>query len=198
MNHLAHLFLSEHGVEPRVGNVLGDFARGVTVQQLPIAVQAGLENHRAVDAFTDRHPEVLAGKTLFSAQRRRFAGVALDVLFDHYLLRHWHRFAQVNRQAFIQEVYRDLEAGYDLMPARMAVVMERMIANDWFTAYQDLDTIGYALDRIAGRIRFNNRFAGIIEEIRRHDDELEAHFLAFFPDLLAFNRARPSTVYQGH
>lgn len=190
MNHLAHLFLSEVGVEPRVGNVLGDFARGVAVEQLPGAVQAGLENHRAVDAYTDKHPDVLAGKTVFSAQRRRFAGVALDVLFDHYLLRHWQRFTDCNRQDFIHEVYRDLEAGYDLMPPRMAVVMERMIVHDWFTAYQDLDTIGYALDRIAGRIRFKNQFAGIIDEIREHDGELEQRFLKFFPDLLDFTRAR--------
>ncbi len=190
MNHLAHLFLSEEGVEPRVGNVLGDFARGVAVQRLPDAVQAGLENHRAVDAFTDKHPDVLAGKAVFSAQRRRFAGIALDVLFDHYLLRHWHRFTKCDCQAFIHEVYRDLAAGYDLMPPRMADVMERMIAHDWFTAYQDLDTIGYALDRIAGRLRFENRFAGIIDEIRTHDGELEQRFLAFFPDLLDFNRAR--------
>ncbi|MDX1801061.1 MAG: ACP phosphodiesterase [Marinobacter sp.] len=190
MNHLAHLFLAEEGVEPRVGNVLGDFARGVAVNRLPDAVQAGLENHRAVDAFTDQHPEVLAAKRVFSAQRRRFAGVALDVLFDHYLLRHWPRFTDCDREGFIQEVYRDLEAGYKLMPQRMAEVMARMIAHDWFTAYKDLDTIGYALDRIADRIRFQNQFAGIIEEIRAHDRLLEQHFLAFFPDLLAFNQAR--------
>lgn len=187
MNHLAHLFLADEGVESRVGNVLGDFARGVVVERLPTEVKNGLQNHRAVDAFTDRHPDVLACKTLFSARRRRFAGVALDVLFDHYLLRHWYRFSDRDHQGFIRDVYQDLEAGYHLMPPQMARVMARMIAHDWFTAYEDLDTIGYALDRIAERIRFRNQFAGIIEEIRTHDQELEHRFLRFFPDLVAFN-----------
>ncbi len=184
MNHLAHLFLSPPSVEARVGNLLGDFARGLDSTQLPGEVRRGLENHRAVDAFTDQHPDVMAAKRLFSSKRRRFAGVALDVLFDHYLLRHWDAFASVPRDEFIEEVYHDLERGRYLMPERMAWVTQRMVEDDWLGAYKDLENIGYALDRIAGRIRFRNEFAGIINEIRPLDAALEAHFLSFFPQLV--------------
>ncbi|WP_404362640.1 ACP phosphodiesterase [Marinobacter sp.] len=190
MNHLAHLYLSPPTVEARVGNLLGDFARGVVTRDLPAEVREGLENHRAVDAYTDQHPDVLAAKRLFSGQRRRFAGVALDVLFDHYLLRHWQDFASTPRHMFIREVYADLQRGEDLMPDRMVEVTRQMIRNDWLNAYRDLENIGYALDRIAGRIRFQNRFSGMIEEIELLDPVLEAHFLSFFPDLLRFCRSR--------
>ena len=75
MNHFCHLFLARPSVESRVGNLLGDFARGLDTRSLPEQVREGLEHHRAVDAFTDAHPEVLACKANFSHQRRRFSGI---------------------------------------------------------------------------------------------------------------------------
>lgn len=78
MNHLAHAFLAPDSPEARVGSILGDFVRGVRVEALPENVRRGVRHHFAVDRFTDRHPEVLASKAVFSRERRRFAGVALD------------------------------------------------------------------------------------------------------------------------
>ncbi len=92
MNYFAHLTLARPTVPSKVGNLLGDFMRGVREPDLPEAVRLGLHNHRLVDRFTDHHPLVIESRALFSPQRRRFAGVALDVLFDHFLIRHWSRF----------------------------------------------------------------------------------------------------------
>ncbi|MDL0429505.1 ACP phosphodiesterase [Marinobacter sp. TBZ242] len=186
MNHLAHLFLAPDSPQARVGSLLGDFARGVIPEDLPSEVREGLYHHRAVDAFTDRHPEVIASKRLFSAQRRRFAGVALDILYDHYLLRHWQRFSHMEPDTFIDQVYRELDANEPLMPDSMQRVTRQIIRHDWFRSYMDLENIGYALDRVANRIRFTNAFSGIIEEIEAHDDELERRFLRFFPELKHF------------
>ncbi|MBW0146236.1 acyl carrier protein phosphodiesterase [Marinobacter arenosus] len=186
MNHLAHVFLAPDSPEARVGSILGDFTRGVVLSRLPNEVQKGVRHHRAVDSFTDQHPEVLASKACFSRQRRRFAGVALDILYDHYLLRHWQRFSQADRDTFVQTVYGELQSHEYLMPEPMIRVARRMVWHDWFGAYQDLESIGHALDRVAGRVRFPNRFSGIIDEIRANDVELEERFLMFFPDLQTF------------
>lgn len=190
MNHLAHLFLAQPTTPSRVGNLLGDFARGVDTEALSAPVRHGLQNHWTVDAYTDQHPEVRASKALFSSRRRRFAGIALDVLYDHFLIRHWTTFAVVDFDAFVAGAYADLEAGEHLMPSHMATVVGRMIRHDWFDAYRDLEQVGFALDRIAGRIRFANRFDGVIEEIRAHDEELERHFLEFMPELIAYVQSR--------
>ncbi len=186
MNHLAHAFLAPDSPEARVGSILGDFTRGVELARFPAQVQLGVEQHWAIDGFTDRHPQVLASKGCFSRERRRFAGVALDILYDHFLLRHWQRFSQTDRDTFVQRVYEDLQNHEDLMPEAMIIVIRRMVRHDWFGAYADLDQIGYALDRVAGRVRFPNRFTGIIEEIRDNEQELEERFLAFFPELQSF------------
>lgn len=186
MNHLAHVFLAPDSPEARVGSILGDFARGLEVSALPGLVQLGVRHHRAVDSYTDRHPEVLASKAVFSLERRRFAGVALDILYDHYLLRHWQRFSHTDRDIFIDQIYTELQCYEHLMPTKMVRVTRRMVEHDWFGAYRDLTSIGYALDRVAGRIRFANRFTGMIEEIRANDQELEIRFLKFFSDLQNF------------
>ncbi|QSP93876.1 DUF479 domain-containing protein [Marinobacter salinisoli] len=183
MNHLAHLFLAPDSPKARVGSVLGDFTQGVAIDRLPDDVLLGVRHHRRVDAYTDGHADVLASKRCFSSARRRFAGIALDVLYDHFLLRHWQSFSEEDPDSFIARMYRELEEHEDLMPEPMVRVTRRMVGQDWFGAYQDLDQIGFALDRISQRIRFPNRFSGIIEEIKANEMELESRFLKFFPEL---------------
>ena len=186
MNHLAHAFLAPDSPQARVGSILGDFTRGVELDTLPTPVLQGVRHHLAVDVYTDKHPAVLASKRLFSKQRRRFAGVALDILYDHYLLRHWAQFSDLDCATFIQQVYEELTTHEHVMPEPMVQVTRRMVAYDWFGTYASLDNIGHALDRVAARIRFANRFDGIIEEILEHEEELEANFLIFFPELQHF------------
>ena len=186
MNHFAHLVLAQPTVESTVGNLLGDFARGVDVDGLDPAVRAGLLNHRAVDRFTDDHPRIRALKNRFSPARRRFAGIALDIYFDHLLIRHWRRFDDRDVDVVIADFYQRLEHGRALMPSRtMREVTARMVSRDWFGSYRDVDAVARALDRVAARIRFANRFGNAIEDLRRHDDAIAAAFVEFFPALRA-------------
>jgi len=184
MNYFAHLVLSQPTVESTVGNLLGDFARAVDRESLPRAVADGLDNHRAVDRFTDAHESIRSLKTRFSRRRRRFAGIALDVYFDHLLMKHWPAFDSRPLRQVIDAFYQRMMAGQFLMPGeRMRTTTRRMVEQDWFGSYVELDSVGEALDRIAARIRFDNGFANVIEELRHHEAELEAVFLAFFPEL---------------
>ncbi|MED5238598.1 MAG: ACP phosphodiesterase [Pseudomonadota bacterium] len=183
MNYLAHLTLAQPSVSSKVGNMLGDFMRGVDVQALPAPVRQGLDNHRLVDRFTDHHDWVLAQRRAFSPSRRRFAGVALDVLFDHFLWQHWSTFHDRPRDDTIHLHYAQLQAGNALMPDAMRTRMQAMVEQDWLNRYARLEQVGQALDMIASRIRFANGFAGIVEEIAPRYAELEAGFLVFYPQL---------------
>lgn len=184
MNYLAHLFLAQATVESRVGNLLGDFAKGVVVADLSDPVKNGLLNHRAVDRFTDTHAVVKQLKGLVGADRKRFAGIMLDMVFDHYLIKHWHHFSHHPFEARCGVYYQALGDGQILMPLPMQRVTQRVITQQWFSSYQTLEGIGFALDRIAGRIRFNHAFYGSVEELITHQDEIENGFLAFFPELI--------------
>lgn len=184
MNHFAHLVLSQPTLESTVGNLLGDFARGLDQNSLPQAVMAGLENHRAVDRFTDAHPQVQRMKCAFSPERRRFAGVALDIYFDHLLINHWQQFEQRHLESLIGEFYQRLADGRAIMPhENMRQVTRRIVEYDWFGSYRDIEAVAESLDRVAGRIRFANRFDNAIEDLLRNHDMICDGFLEFYPQL---------------
>ncbi|EAR62635.1 ACP phosphodiesterase [Neptuniibacter caesariensis] len=194
MNYLAHLFLAKADTESRVGNLLGDFSRGVDQTTLSPRVYAGLQNHRLVDRFTDHHPEVARLKGCISRQRRRFAGIMLDMAFDHYLIKHWQVFSARPFADCCKDYYGSLREGQVLMPERMQQVTARVAEHDWFSSYATLEGVGFALDRIAERIRFANNFAGAVDELKVLDEEIEASFLRFMPELIDEVRCRGPEV----
>jgi acyl carrier protein phosphodiesterase len=112
--------------------------------------------------------------------------VAVDVLFDHYLIRHWQRFSNQSFISYKSKVYELIEQGYPLMPVAMQQSMTSLVNNDWFESYGSLQGTGFAIDRIAQRIRFENQFAGCIDDIIQQDQHLEQLFLDFFPQLQQF------------
>lgn len=185
MNYLAHLYLAQPHADSYFGNLLGDFRRGEDIRDYSLAVQAGLQNHYLVDKFTDSHQEVRSAKRLFSPSRRRFAGIALDVLFDYFLIQRWQRYSDQTFSDFCLQAYRLLDSRLHQMPLRMQKVVGSMIEHQWLDTYRSLDGVALALDRIASRIRFENGFAGSIQEVHTHFAVFERTFEQFFPDLLA-------------
>jgi len=184
LNYLAHLYFAQPNADSHFGNLLGDFGGKLYSKHLSTAVQNGLENHYLVDKFTDSHETVKQAKSYFSPQRIRFAGIALDVLFDHFLIRHWSQFSETPLARFKQNSYALLNENLSFMPSKMQQVVTNMTKNDWFKEYETIEGIGIALDNIAKRIRFTNQFSGSIEDINRNYLELEKVFLAFFPELI--------------
>lgn len=185
MNYFAHLFLAQPNAESCFGNLLGDFRKNVDVNALPEAVQKGLENHYLVDRYTDAHPLTISSKQLFSKQRRRFSGIAIDVLYDHFLIKHWATYSTQSLDNFKQGVFNHLLAQHQYMPERMQNTVSHMVKHDWFAQYESLNGIERALDNIAKRIRFENNFRGSMQEIDCHLSTLEDRFLAFFPELIS-------------
>ena len=190
LNYFAHLYFAQPTVASTVGNLLGDFAKGVDVQGLPEAIKAGLYNHRAIDRYTDKHPIIIDLKNIFNPRRRRFAGIALDVYFDHLLMNHWEAFDSRPVDEVIQTYYARMLEGQALMPnAHMRITTRRMVEYDWFSSYVEIESIAEALDRIASRIRFKNQFANAIEDLERSRELLQQGFLSFFPQLIEHVRS---------
>ncbi len=184
MNYLAHLFLAKPSPDSYLGNLLGDFRRGVDVSLYNCAVQAGLANHLLVDKFTDAHPVVLSAKRAISQQRRRFAGIMLDICFDHFLVRHWERFSEETIDTFTQRVYQGLSQRKSQMPPQMQQMVNSMTTHKWLDGYGDFAQLEAVLERTANRIRFRHCFHGSINEVEAHYAQFEAAFLTFFPALI--------------
>ena len=100
MNFLAHLWLAERAQLPLAGALLGDYFRGALPADLPAPLAASVQQHRRVDATTDRHPRVVAARAKFPDGARRYAGILLDILYDHALALDWPRYSDEPLAAF--------------------------------------------------------------------------------------------------
>jgi acyl carrier protein phosphodiesterase len=190
MNYLAHLYLSEDSEESILGSIIADFVKGSLVDQYPRGILTAINTHRKIDAFTDAHQMVLNSRKLFSPKRRRFAGIIIDVVFDHFLARDWSSYSELELDAFINKSYSILKRYRRLLPGDLKFAVPRMIEEDWLGSYRYLDAIGVTLDRISKRMerRFNrgNKLHGAIEEVKLNYGELQAHFESFFPQLISY------------
>ena len=93
MNYLAHLYLAKDSTELMIGGILGDFVKGTLKDQYPNEIKQGIELHRKIDTYTDSHVMTRASRRLYSPERRRFAGIIVDLCYDHFLYRHWSTFS---------------------------------------------------------------------------------------------------------
>ncbi len=186
MNYLAHLFLSNDSTDLIVGSLLGDFVKGALGDRYGEDVSRGIELHRRVDTFTDSHPLVRMSKNHIHATRRRFAGIAVDIFYDHFLAKNWSRYSTVSLKDFSHRVYRALEERSDLLPERLRQSLPLMIENDWLVSYRELRAIEAILVRTSQRLRRENPVAQTIVDLLVNYDDLETEFKKFFPDLIEF------------
>ncbi len=189
MNYLGHLLLSHHTPDAVVGAMLGDFVKGKPAEHLGTDVRAAIVLHRAIDGYTDRHPAIAASRALISPERRRFAGVMLDIFHDHFLARHWRRYDSRPLPEFTGMVYGVLLSRQATFPDRLQRMLPRMVSDDWLAAYADMESVELALNGISRRLRYPERATALstaISELERNYAALENHFFDFFPDVRAF------------
>jgi len=163
---------------------MADFMRNVDQESLPEKVWEGIQLHRSVDSFTDSHKIVKDLRKCFSREKRRFSGIVLDVVFDHFLIKHWNKYDSRDFNGFVDECYRDLMDHRELMPERMEMVVGWMIKRDWIRSYEELDHVGRALDGLASRLKLKHDFHGSIDEVYKNYETIENGFIQFFPELL--------------
>ena len=185
MNYLAHLYLAEQSSEGLLGSLLGDFVKGRLDNRFPETVRRGIALHRAIDSFTDAHPLHLASRNRIGTERRRYAGIIIDVCYDHFLCRHWTEYSGESLACFAERVYDILREHRHSLPDRLRRIAPHMIADDWLSSYSDLANVGRALDGIARRMTRSNPLAGALVEIEVNYASLDDDFRRFFPQLEA-------------
>ncbi|MGH8214488.1 MAG: ACP phosphodiesterase [Rhodanobacteraceae bacterium] len=187
MNHLAHALLADAGgIEFALGSAMGDFVHGRPDPSWPAARQAGLRFHRAIDGFTDRQPEVAAARRLFDPPVRRYAGILLDVWFDHLLVLGWDRFVAAEPlEGFSQRWLVLLDRRAADLPASLRAFTAWMHSHGLPVAYGDEATLDEVFHALARRLSRPSPVADALPALRVQAEALQRHFDAFFPDLMA-------------
>lgn len=188
MNYLAHVFFAKQTPSSYLGNLLGDFVKGTPDSRFDIQVIQGIYQHRNVDSFTDTHALILKSKNIISKEKRRFAGIIIDVLYDYFLSKHWDKYHNLSLDNFIQQTYHSLGKYQGYLPEKTNHLIESIIYEDWLNCYRSKPGLNLTFQRIA--MRFQKRFnrevplGNAIEELEKHEAMLEEDFLLFFPELI--------------
>jgi len=191
MNFLAHLYLADDTDEFRLGSVLADFVR-VPNERLGTLfgerIAAGVLHHRRVDAYTDTHPLVNECVGLLFWRRRHAARIVVDILYDHFLSRHWTLFAPEPLSAFIEKCHATLgtvNENDERFPEHFRSFAQRFVEHRVLPTYATLEGVAWALERVALRTSYGHRLRGGLVDIERDYERLERRFLEFFPQLRA-------------
>ena len=188
MNFLAHFILAKPTDASRVGALLGDYVRGTPeslIGQFPDEVIEGIILHRRIDRFTDEHPVFLACKQWLRKDRRKLAGIIIDIYFDHFLAKHWQRFGEGELETFISKLYELLDRRADWLTPELRKIVPRMKDEDWLYASRSIEGLGLTFQRMSCRRDFLKPIIAAEEDLKRHYIKFERAFLDFYPKLQA-------------
>src|SRR4051794_34305519 len=188
MNYLAHLFLAAENAESLIGNLAGDFVKGPLGDRFPSAIAEGIRQHRRIDAFTDTHPSVAAFRRVLIPEQGHYARVISDMFFDHFLAVDFDRWSGEPLSSYLSRVYALLDPSVALMPGRLPFLYPRM--RDWLPSYATIDGIHTALTNMSFRLSRRPHLETATHHLIDSRAELQQHFDAFFPDVVAISSRR--------
>jgi acyl carrier protein phosphodiesterase len=194
LNWLAHALLSPPDPDIRLANVLADILTPDDIRRLGPAFAAGVRQHRAIDAFTDRHPVVARSRARIPQPHRRYAGVLVDIFYDHCLAIHWATHSDVPFTQFIHDFYAHAWNRLPDLPGDPTEMIRLVVRNDRFGSYATLNGIRDALERLSARIldQYGRRLdlAEATATLEAHLPDFESDFALFFPELRAHSGAQ--------
>lgn len=177
--------------------MLGDFVKGPLRGELPERIEIGVALHRATDSWFDRQPEVAAARARFAPPFRRFAGIAIDLCYDHLLARHWQHYHHQPLADFSGEFYGQLQTHYSQLPPRAQKFADHAPRIRLLEGYGADHAIEQALGRISLRLSRPLDLTRAMPQIEQQLPLLAAEFEQLLPRAQRFTRQQLTNLYVG-
>jgi acyl carrier protein phosphodiesterase len=186
LNYLAHLFLA--GTQPEIilGNFIADHVKGSEILKYSENVRKGIAMHRAIDTYTDQHPVVKQSITRLRADFHKYAGVIVDMYYDHFLSAQWDDYSDIDLHSFTKIRYDILNTFQAIIPVRSARLLYYMEKQNWLMSYSSFDGMQQAFNGMSRRTTFESRMELAVENLKAGYTEFNLEFRQFFPDLQLF------------
>lgn len=197
MNFLAHLYLSGDNVDTRMGNFIGDYVKGRSLERYPDGVQKGIFIHRAIDFYTDTHPATFEVRQLFREGYRKYAGVVVDVFFDHFLARYWATFSPFPLKGFTRKFYYQMILRYRELPKKVRGVLPLLIQTNRLYSYHKVEGVEQTLQIMSRVTSLPDRTEFAIETLMYNYSFIRDQFLIFFPDIIDYIEEEYNIVPSG-
>ncbi|WP_200553005.1 ACP phosphodiesterase [Kosakonia sp. LAM2021] len=186
MNFLAHLHLAHLADSSLPGNLLADFVRGNPQDLYPVEIVDGIQMHRRIDVMTDNLPEVKTAREWFRPETRRVAPITLDVMWDHFLSRHW---AQISPDFPLDDFVRYARTQVATIlpdsPPRFVNLNNYLWSERWLERYREMTFIQNVLNGMANRRPRLDALRDSWQDLDANYAALESQFWAFYPRMMA-------------
>ena len=169
---------------------MADGIRGKHFETFPLEVQKGIVLHRAIDTFTDAHPVFRLSTKKLHERYHHYAGVIVDVFYDHFLAKNWSQYSNENLEDYIQRFYQSLNDNKTILTERTIGLMPYMIQQNWLWNYRTVEGIKQILTQMDSRTKNKSKMRFATEELQECYSEFEQEFTAFFEDLRIYAKQK--------
>lgn len=190
MNFLAHIYLSGDNDLIKIGNFMADGIRGKQFETYPLEIQKGIILHRFIDTYTDAHPIFRKSTKRLHEKYHHYAGVIVDVLYDHFLAKNWNNYSDESLADFTNRFYQSLQDNYEFLSDRTKGMMPYMIEYNWLVSYQTVEGINRILTQMDGRTKNESKMRFSSNELNEYYTEFENEFTSFFEDIRIESRQK--------
>jgi acyl carrier protein phosphodiesterase len=194
MNFLAHIYLSGDNDLIKIGNFMADGIRGKHFESYPLEIQKGIILHRAIDTFTDAHPIFRQSTKRLHEKYHHYAGVIVDVFYDHFLAKNWNKYSNENLDDFVARFYQSLHDNHINLSERTKGMMPYMIEHNWLVSYQTVEGINRILTQMDQRTKNESKMRFATNELSEFYPEFEEEFTNFFQELILFSNTKIITL----
>ena len=192
MNYLGHATLSGNDNNILIGNMLGDFIKGKQHTKYPKEIQDGMLYHRLIDEYTDKHPSIRAcNKIIREAGVKKYAGVFVDIFFDHFLANDKTHFpTEQSLKEFTESTLQTLGDAQDIMNEDMKKYFGYMISYNWLFHYRSREGIEKAIMGIVKRYPRLGNADEILFALFNNMETLYPHYKVFITDIKAWSKMK--------
>ncbi len=183
MNFLAHIYLSGNNDFIKIGNFMADSIHGKRYLEYSGDLQKGILLHRYIDTFTDAHPVYRKSKHRFHEKYGHYAGVIMDIVYDHFLAKNWNSYFNDNLEVYTANFYSLMQRNFDLLTPKTQNLLPYMIEQNWLVQYANLEGLEVILFQMDYRTKHRVNMQEAIVEVNFFYDELESEFKLFFEEL---------------
>jgi len=184
MNFLAHIYLSGSDELIQLGNFSGDYVKGTDFSSFPEKVITGLKMHRDIDTLTDSHSAFLESKKRLVPVYGRYAGVVVDIFYDHILATTWDSYCKTPLTPYTRTFYYNMVRNYHHLPREVKYFLPFIIQSGRLSSYATTEGIGEALTIMSRRTSLPNRTTAAVELLKREYDAFRCDFEGLFPFLI--------------
>lgn len=177
-----------------IGNFIADSIRGNQFTHLHPEIQQGIRLHREIDTFTDAHEIVRKSKRRLHKRYGLYAGVVIDIFYDHYLAKNWDKYSAMPLDIYVNSVYDLLQDNFDMLPEKTQHMLPYMMEYNWLYNYQYQEGIERVMNGMNRRTKNRAQMNLAIEDLRILNSEFQQDFELFFEDLRTFSHQKLTEI----